>query len=202
MTDLKNTWIAIAPDRNYTIKEACLFLGVHRCTIYDYIHHPERPLPFIRIHTDKRGILFRGSDLIAYKEGVSREEDASSRTALVNRGLSLNLPSCGTQFHWFQGRPANTDLPSASASWQAKSHASVRMASISLTACRKREGATAPDRTIHSEAQVSGSMASTKDSISFTRLLTLPSFISAVKVNGTPLKVFRWKSKKSLPSLY
>ena len=57
MTDLKNTWIAIAPDRNYTIKEACLYLGVHRCTIYDYINNPERPLPF-----------FRGSDLIAYKE--------------------------------------------------------------------------------------------------------------------------------------
>lgn len=37
MTHLKNTWIAIAPDRNYTIKEACLYLGVHRCTIYDYI---------------------------------------------------------------------------------------------------------------------------------------------------------------------
>ena len=68
MTDLKNTWIAIAPDRNYTIKEACLYLGVHRCTIYDYINNPERPLPFIRIYTDKRGILFLGSDLIAYKE--------------------------------------------------------------------------------------------------------------------------------------
>ncbi|UVV52393.1 hypothetical protein NXY15_22160 [Bacteroides thetaiotaomicron] len=64
----------------------------------------------------------------------------------------MNLPSCGTQFHWFQGRPANTDLPSASASWQAKSHASVRMASISLTACRKREGATTtrPDHPLRS----------------------------------------------------
>lgn len=146
MTYLKNISIAVASDRKYSVKEACLFLGVHRCTIYDYINHPERPLPFIRIHTDKRGILFRGSDLIAYKEaGLPREEDASSRTALVNRGLPLNLFSWGTQFHWFQGRPANTDLPSASASWQAKSHASVRMASMSLTACRKREGATAPD---------------------------------------------------------
>ena len=68
MTHLKNTPIAIVSDRKYSVKEACLFLGIHRCTIYDYIHHPERPLSFIRIHTDKRGILFRGSDLIAYKE--------------------------------------------------------------------------------------------------------------------------------------
>ena len=68
MTHLKNILIAVAPDRKYSVKEACLFLGIHRCTIYDYINHPERPLPFIRIHTDKRGILFRGSDLIAYKE--------------------------------------------------------------------------------------------------------------------------------------
>lgn len=50
-------------------------LGVHRCTIYDYINNPERPLPFIRIYTDKRGILFQGSDLIAYKEaGLPRRE--------------------------------------------------------------------------------------------------------------------------------
>ena len=68
MTHLKNTPIAIVSDRKYTIKEACLYLGVHRCTIYDYINNPERPLPFIRIYTDKSGILFRGSDLIAYKE--------------------------------------------------------------------------------------------------------------------------------------
>ena len=68
MTYLKNAPIAVAPDCKYSVKEACLFLGIHRCTIDDYIHHPERPLPFIRIHTDKRGILFRGSDLIAYKE--------------------------------------------------------------------------------------------------------------------------------------
>ena len=68
MTHLKNILIAVAPDRKYSVKEACLFLGIHRCTIYVYINHPERPLPFIRIHTDKRGIVFQGSDLIAYKE--------------------------------------------------------------------------------------------------------------------------------------
>lgn len=68
MTHLKNIPIAIVSDRKYSVKEACLYLGVHRCTIYDYINNPERPLPFIRVYTDKRGILFRGSDLIAYKE--------------------------------------------------------------------------------------------------------------------------------------
>ena len=68
MTHLKNTPIAIVSDRKSRVKEACLYLGVHRCTIYDYINNPERPLPFIRVYTDKRGILFRGSDLIAYKE--------------------------------------------------------------------------------------------------------------------------------------
>ena len=60
--------IVILPEKRYSVKEACIFLGIHRCTIYDYIRHEERPLPFIRIHTDKRGILFQGSDLIAYKE--------------------------------------------------------------------------------------------------------------------------------------
>lgn len=143
MTHLKNT--PIVSDRNYTIREACLFLGIHRCTIYDYINNPERPLPFIRIYTDKRGILFREATSLPTRKRVFQEEDASSRTALVNRGLPFNLPSCGTQFHWLQGRPAKTDLPSASASWQANSHASVRMASKSLTACRKRESAMAPD---------------------------------------------------------
>lgn len=202
MTDLKNTWIAIAPDRNYTIKEASFSSGFTDAPSTTTSTIPSDLCLLSGSIPIKGASSSEEATSLPTRKRVSREEDASSRTALVNRGLSLNLPSCGTQFHWFQGRPANTDLPSASASWQAKSHASVRMASISLTACRKREGATAPDRTIHSEAQVSGSMASTKDSISFTRLLTLPSFISAVKVNGTPLKVFRWKSKKSLPSLY
>ena len=50
-------------------REGSLYLplGIHRCTIYDYIRHEERPLPFIRIHTDKRGIRVQGSDLLAYK---------------------------------------------------------------------------------------------------------------------------------------
>lgn len=51
--------IVILPEKRYSVKEACIFLGIHRCTIYDYIRHEERPLPFIRIHTDKRGIVFQ-----------------------------------------------------------------------------------------------------------------------------------------------
>ena len=53
--------IVILPEKRYSVEEACIFLGIHRCTIYDYIRHEERPLPFIRIHTDKRGIVFQGS---------------------------------------------------------------------------------------------------------------------------------------------
>ena len=68
MTHLKNTPITVAPDRNYTIKEACLYLGVHRCTIYDYILFFFNDTATTEIYTDKRGILFRGNDLIAYKE--------------------------------------------------------------------------------------------------------------------------------------
>ena len=39
---------------------------IHRCTIYDYITHTERPLPFFRMQDNLR-IQFRGEDLIAYK---------------------------------------------------------------------------------------------------------------------------------------
>lgn len=67
MTTLPHKFLEIESERKYSVKEACLFLGIHRCTIYGYINNPERPLPFIRLHTDKRGILFLGSDLIAYK---------------------------------------------------------------------------------------------------------------------------------------
>ena len=99
------------------IKEACLYLGVHQCTIYDYINNPERPLPFIRIYTDKGASSSREVTSLPTRKRVFQEESASSRTALVNRRLPLDLPGSGTQFHWLQGRPAKTDLPSASASW-------------------------------------------------------------------------------------
>lgn len=47
-------------------KRCGAFLGIHRCTIYDYITHTERPLPFFRMQDNQR-IQFRGDDLIAYK---------------------------------------------------------------------------------------------------------------------------------------
>lgn len=56
----------ISPERSYSVSEAARFLGIHRCTIYDYITHTERPLPFFRMQDNLR-IQFRGDDLIAYK---------------------------------------------------------------------------------------------------------------------------------------
>ena len=67
MTIFTHKPLEIDPERKYSVKEACLFLGIHRCTIYGYINNSERPLPFIRLHTNKRGILFLGRDLLAYK---------------------------------------------------------------------------------------------------------------------------------------
>lgn len=58
--------VEIIPDKTYTVSEAARILGVHRCTIYAYVSHPEKPLPFIR-HQDKVRLLFQGMDLIAYK---------------------------------------------------------------------------------------------------------------------------------------
>lgn len=50
------------------------FLGIHRCTIYDYIAQTERPLPFFRMQDNQR-IQFRGDDLIAYKTaGLPKKE--------------------------------------------------------------------------------------------------------------------------------
>ena len=40
---------------------------VHRCTIYAYIRYLEKPLAFLKI-PDKAKRVFRGTDLIAYKE--------------------------------------------------------------------------------------------------------------------------------------
>lgn len=56
----------IMPGRTYTVSEAARYLGVHRCTIYDYINHPEQPLPFFRTPDNSR-LSFQGTDLIAYK---------------------------------------------------------------------------------------------------------------------------------------
>ena len=66
--DLRKKFSEIRPEQSYSVSEAARFLGIHRCTIYDYITHTERPLPFVRMQDNQR-IQFRGDDLIAYKIG-------------------------------------------------------------------------------------------------------------------------------------
>ena len=44
----------VVPEKTYSVKEAARYLGVHRCT-------------FLKI-PDKAKRVFRGTDLIAYKE--------------------------------------------------------------------------------------------------------------------------------------
>lgn len=56
----------VIPERLYSVCEAARILGVHRCTIYTYITHPEQPLPFVREKGSKK-LRFRGADLMAYK---------------------------------------------------------------------------------------------------------------------------------------
>src|SRR5699024_751325 len=64
--DLHKKFSEIRPEQSYSVSEAARFLGIHRCTIYDYITHTERPLPFFRMQGNLK-IQFRGNDLIAYK---------------------------------------------------------------------------------------------------------------------------------------
>ena len=62
-----NYFMEIVPSRTYTVREAARYLGVHRCTIYAYINHPKKPLPFGKSPDNER-LLFYGEDLIAYKK--------------------------------------------------------------------------------------------------------------------------------------
>lgn len=57
----------VVPEKTYSVKEAAHYLGVHRCTIYSYIRYQKKPLAFLKI-PDKAKRVFRGADLIAYKE--------------------------------------------------------------------------------------------------------------------------------------
>lgn len=57
----------IKPEAYYTVSEAARYLGIHRCTIYAYISHIEKPLPFKRANGKR--LVFHGEDLIAYKAG-------------------------------------------------------------------------------------------------------------------------------------
>ncbi len=56
----------IVPEQIYSVCEAARYFGVHRCTVYAYINHPEKKLPIIKLPDNMR-IAFRGADLIAYK---------------------------------------------------------------------------------------------------------------------------------------
>lgn len=86
--DLHAIFTGITPEKLYTVSEAARYLGVHRCTIYAYIRHSEKPLPFVRQQSNMR-ILFQGRDLIAYKaiglpkKGRKRKNNAS---AACNKG--------------------------------------------------------------------------------------------------------------------
>ena len=56
----------IIPEQIYSVCEAARYFGVHRCTVYAYINHPERKLPTIKLPHNMK-TAFRGADLIAYK---------------------------------------------------------------------------------------------------------------------------------------
>lgn len=71
--DICKQFSEIRPEQSYSVSEAARFLGIHRCTIYDYITHTERPLPFFRMQDNQR-IQFRGDDLIAYRLPASRKK--------------------------------------------------------------------------------------------------------------------------------
>lgn len=58
----------IMPEETYSVSEAARYLGVHRCTIYAYISHLEKPLPFIRADDGIR-LRFLGEDLMIFKKG-------------------------------------------------------------------------------------------------------------------------------------
>lgn len=65
--DCRRHTVEIVSEQLYTVAYAYRYLGVHRCTIYDYIKYPERPLRFF-LSPDERRLLFKRADLISYKE--------------------------------------------------------------------------------------------------------------------------------------
>lgn len=64
--EMRRCPIAVIPGQTYSVSQAARYLGVHRCTIYTYIKHPENPLPFTE-HPGNGRLLFYGNDLMAYK---------------------------------------------------------------------------------------------------------------------------------------
>lgn len=57
--EIHNLTARIIPERAYSVSEAARYLGVHRCTIYAYISHPQKPLPFTRQPNKTKLILWR-----------------------------------------------------------------------------------------------------------------------------------------------
>lgn len=64
--DIRRFFRVIVPEHTYTVSEAAHYLGIHRSTVYAYVCHVERPLPFVR-HLLNDRMVFLGADLIAYK---------------------------------------------------------------------------------------------------------------------------------------
>ena len=120
--------IVILPEKRYSVKEA----GVPSMTTSDM-----RNVRFLLSGSIpiKEASYSREATCLPIKRQVSPRKGANSKTAHLGRRLSLNSSRMWGQFHWFQGKPASNDFPSASLSSQASSHASVRMASMSFTAC-------------------------------------------------------------------
>ena len=59
MMDLHKLFGEIIPEQIYSVSEAARYFGVHRCTIYAYISHPEKPLSFTRFPNQAK-LLFQG----------------------------------------------------------------------------------------------------------------------------------------------
>lgn len=82
----------IVPEQTYSIGRAARYLGVHRCTIYDYIRNPDNPLPFIKV-AETGKLRFYGSDLIAYKiAGATKERAKTEKRDTLVPLLRIGYP--------------------------------------------------------------------------------------------------------------
>lgn len=86
--DIQKILWKVIPDGVYTVREAARYLGVHRCTIYAYIKHSEKPLSFLK-HNQK--MMFQGTDLIAYKAGGLPKRGRKSKSTKRSQYPLLNL---------------------------------------------------------------------------------------------------------------
>ncbi len=57
----------ISPEQVYSAGQAARYFGVHRCTIYDYVNNPDKPLPYLLTGHSSR-FMFLGQTLIEYKQ--------------------------------------------------------------------------------------------------------------------------------------